>query len=79
MAVEIKDELARNRDIQWYLVCCTNSGMLHTYSTVIGSEKSNWVPFSGYDEEEIKGNIPQLSKINWGGTWYWVLGTGLKE
>jgi len=38
---EIKGELARNRR-------CSNFGMLHSYSTVIGTEKSRWVPFSGY-------------------------------
>jgi len=50
---EIKDELSRNRDIVWYSVRCFNYGMLHSYSTVIGTEKSAWIPFSGYEEEEI--------------------------
>jgi GTP cyclohydrolase I len=50
---EIRDELSRNRDIVWYSVRCFNYGMLHSYSTVIGTEKSAWVPFSGYEEEEI--------------------------
>jgi len=51
MTDEIKDELRRNQDISWYSVSCSNSGMLHTYSTVVGTEKSMWVPFSGYDQE----------------------------
>lgn len=47
----IKEELARNRDITWYAVRCSNYGMLHSYSTVIHTEKGAWVPFSGYDDE----------------------------
>ncbi len=50
---EIKDELAHNRNIEWYHICCSNFGMLHSYSTVIATEKSTWVPFSGYEEYEI--------------------------
>ena len=53
MTDEIKDDLARNRDVRWYSVRCSNFGMLHSYSTVIGTEKSIWVPFSGFEEEEI--------------------------
>jgi GTP cyclohydrolase I len=48
---EIKDELAHNRGIDGYSINCSNFGMLHSYSTIIGTEKSMWVPFSGYDEE----------------------------
>lgn len=51
MVDEIKGELARNSDIEWYAVRCSNFGMLHSYSTVIGTEKSSWVPFSGSSEE----------------------------
>jgi len=51
MTDEIKGELQRNADIGWYSVSSSNFGMLHTYSTVIGTEKSMWVPFSGYDQE----------------------------
>ncbi|MCX6338774.1 MAG: GTP cyclohydrolase, FolE2/MptA family [Candidatus Aureabacteria bacterium] len=50
---EIKNELAHNRNIEWYAVRCTNFGMLHSYSTMIGTEKSMWVPFSGYESEEV--------------------------
>lgn len=53
MTDEIKDEFARHRGILWYTVRCANFGMLHSYSTVISTEKSMWVPFSGYEEEEI--------------------------
>ena len=49
----IKGELARNSDIDWYAIRCSNFGMLHSYSTVIGTEKSSWVPSSGHEEMEI--------------------------
>lgn len=48
---EIKEELAHNRNINWYSVRSANFGMLHSYSTYIATEKSSWVPFSGYAEE----------------------------
>lgn len=50
---EVKNDLARNPDIDWYSVRCANYGMLHSYHTIIGTEKSQWVPFSGYTEQEI--------------------------
>lgn len=50
---EIKDELAHDHGIAWYSVSSANYGMLHSYSTVIGTEKSMWVPFSGYESDEI--------------------------
>jgi GTP cyclohydrolase I len=53
MTDEIKDELAHNRDIEWYSVRCSNHGMLHSYSTVIGTEKSMWVPFSGFEDMDF--------------------------
>ncbi|HUU49902.1 MAG TPA: GTP cyclohydrolase, FolE2/MptA family [Nitrospinota bacterium] len=46
----IKNELAHNRNIDWYAVRASNYGMLHSYSTFIGTEKSSWIPFSGYEE-----------------------------
>lgn len=48
---EIKDELAHDSTINWYAVRSSNFGMLHSYQTVIGTEKSMWVPFSGYSED----------------------------
>ncbi len=53
MTDEIKEALARNRAVRWYSVRCANFGMLHSYSTIIGTEKSMWVAFSGYEEGEI--------------------------
>ncbi|MDP8214775.1 MAG: GTP cyclohydrolase, FolE2/MptA family [Candidatus Euphemobacter frigidus] len=50
---EIKNELAHTKEIEWYRVECINYAMLHYYSTMIGTEKSMWVPFSGYDEDDI--------------------------
>ena len=48
MTDRVKEELARSEGIDWYSVRCSNFGMLHSYSTVIGTEKSMWVPFSGH-------------------------------
>ena len=48
---EIKSDLAYNSNVDWYAVNCNNYGMLHTYSTIIGTEKSSWVPFSGFESE----------------------------
>jgi GTP cyclohydrolase I len=53
MTDEIKSDLAKDRKITWYGVRCANFGMLHSYSTVIGTEKGMWVPFSGFDAGEI--------------------------
>ncbi len=41
---DIKSELSHSSDISWYSVNCSNFGMLHSYSTVIGIEKSPWIP-----------------------------------
>ncbi len=46
MIDEIKDELANMRDIEGYSVSCSNFGMLHSYSTFIGTAKSMWIPLS---------------------------------
>ena len=50
---EIKGDLAHDGRIAWYSVSSANYGMLHSYNTVIGTEKSMWVPFSGYESDEI--------------------------
>jgi GTP cyclohydrolase IB len=50
MTDEIKNELRSMRGIEWYSVKCSNFGMLHSYSTFIGTEKSMWVPFSGNED-----------------------------
>ncbi len=46
MTDAIREELARDSRVDWYSVNTTNSGMLHTYSTIVGTEKSQWVPYS---------------------------------
>ncbi len=46
MTDAIRAELARNSRIDWYSVHTSNYGMLHSYSTIIGTEKSSWVPSS---------------------------------
>jgi GTP cyclohydrolase I len=48
---DVKNELARDAAVKWYTVRSRNSGMLHSYSTFIRTEKSPWVPFSGYEDE----------------------------
>ncbi|MBD3183818.1 hypothetical protein GF312_16155 [Candidatus Poribacteria bacterium] len=49
MTDKIKRELTAKPYISWYSVKCSNFGMLHSYSTIIGTEKSMWVPFSGHE------------------------------
>jgi len=51
MLDEIKSELAADRGLNFYSVRCANFGMLHSYSTMIGTEKSWWVPFSGVEDD----------------------------
>ncbi len=48
---DIKNELSLNRNIEWCSVRCKNYGMLHTFSTLVGTEKSLWVPNAGFEEE----------------------------
>jgi len=48
---EIKNELSKNSDIAWYSVRSSNYGMLHSYSTIVGTEKTMWLPFSGFENE----------------------------
>jgi GTP cyclohydrolase I len=47
---EIKAALSHNPEIEWCSVNCFNFGMMHTYSTYVQTEKSMWVPFSGYED-----------------------------
>lgn len=51
MTDEIKEELAKNDTIDWFSINCSNFGMLHSYHTVVGTEKSMWVPMSGYTDD----------------------------
>ncbi len=51
MVNKIKEELTRNQDLEWFSVRCANHGMLHSYNTVIGTEKSMWVPDINFDDE----------------------------
>jgi GTP cyclohydrolase I len=52
MLDEIKGDLARHPDVDSYSVECSNYGMLHSYGTILRTEKSMWVPFSGYPDEQ---------------------------
>jgi len=49
---DIRNELSKNPDVDWYSVRSSNYGMLHSYSTIIGTEKAMWVPSSGFGDEE---------------------------
>ena len=40
----VKGDLSRNESVSWFSVRCDNAGMLHEYSTFIGTEKSMWIP-----------------------------------
>jgi GTP cyclohydrolase I len=51
MTDEIKDELRSMPGIESYTIRCANFGMLHSYNTFIGTEKSMWVPFSEAEDE----------------------------
>ena len=53
MIDEIKNQLSRMSDIDWFSTQCSNHGMLHSYSTAIGTEKSWWVPFSEIEDDEL--------------------------
>ncbi len=53
MVDEIKGELMADKSLDFYSVHCANFGMLHSYATIIRTEKSMWVPFSGYEDSEI--------------------------
>lgn len=50
MVDEIKSELMGRKEFDFYSVSCANFGMLHSYATVVGTEKNMWVPFSGYED-----------------------------
>jgi GTP cyclohydrolase I len=53
MVDEIKDELAHKENVSWFSVNCSNFGMLHPYSTVIGTEKSMWIPETDVEDYEL--------------------------
>jgi len=49
----VKNDLARMKNIEWYSVESVNYGMLHTYGTFIGIEKSPWVPLAGMSDDAL--------------------------
>ncbi len=51
MLDEIREELSLIKDILWYRIKCSNYGILHSYHTIISTEKSIWVPYSVQDEQ----------------------------
>ena len=46
MTDAIKEELRQHPSVRWYAIRTSNHGMLHSYSTFIATEKSNWAPLS---------------------------------
>lgn len=48
---EIKQDLQKRDDLQWFSVRCTNFSMLHPYSTVVGMEAAPWLPPMGHDDD----------------------------
>jgi GTP cyclohydrolase I len=53
MVDEIKEELTHKDNVSWFSVNCSNFGMLHPYSTVIGTEKSMWIPETDVEDYEL--------------------------
>jgi len=53
MTGEIQNELSKLTDIDWFSVNCRNFSLLHSYSTLVATEKSILVPSSCYDLEEV--------------------------
>jgi GTP cyclohydrolase I len=51
MVDDIKTELGSDPKIAWYSVKCSNFSMLHSYSTLVTSEKGAWVSYGEYAEE----------------------------
>lgn len=41
---DIEKALCDRKDIAWFSIRCANFGMLHSYTTLLGSEKSVWSP-----------------------------------
>jgi len=41
---DIEQELRDRKDISWFSIKCLNFGMLHSYATLVGTEKSLWTP-----------------------------------
>jgi hypothetical protein len=49
---EIKEDLALDNKIDFYSVGCSNFGLLHSFSTLIATEK-NWSPWSSLADSEL--------------------------
>jgi GTP cyclohydrolase IB len=46
---DVREELSRMRGLTYFSVQCSNYGMLHPYITVLGTEKSIWIPYTETD------------------------------
>lgn len=49
----IRQQLAQDAEIKWFSINCLNKGILHSYSTMINTEKTHWVPGSYFDADDI--------------------------
>ena len=47
----VRTDLTCFPGVTWHSVRCSNHGMLHSYSTMIGTQKSGWVPYGGNSDE----------------------------
>jgi len=47
---EVKKELGRHPAVHWYAVRISNFGILHSYSTFVGTEKSTWAPLAPFED-----------------------------
>ncbi len=50
---EIKEDLALDKKIDFYTVRCGNFGLLHSFSTLIATEKNYWSPWNVMDDSEL--------------------------
>ena len=51
---EVKAALAQSDKVDWYSVRCFDYSMLHSYSTVIGTEKTMRIPINSFDFDQMR-------------------------
>jgi len=50
---EIREDLALDKKIDFYTVSCSNFGLLHSFSTLIATEKNYWSPWNVLEDTEL--------------------------
>ena len=50
---EIEKDLSLNKKIDFYTVSCSNFGLLHSFSTLIATEKNHWSPWNVMEDSEL--------------------------